>query len=184
MHPALLDAALHMLDVGRGERDGEVEVPFAWADVVLHAAGASAAAGADRPVRRREGRVPDPGRCRRAGWWPRSVRWCCGRCPAGPGAAGTRAAREALFRLEWVPARPQEPAADAGRWAVLGSDAGLNVPGAVRYADLAGLAAAVAAGQGVPDTVVACCVPGGVAYPRTVPGLARPGWRGAWRQRC
>src|SRR5882757_5134233 len=42
LHPALLDAALHAADLGAQPRP-EVLVPFAWAGVSLHAAGASAA---------------------------------------------------------------------------------------------------------------------------------------------
>jgi NADPH:quinone reductase-like Zn-dependent oxidoreductase/acyl carrier protein len=64
-------------------------------------------------------------------------------------------AAESLFRLEWVPAEPVP--VPAARWAVLGIDAGLEVPGAARCADLAGL---VESGDPVPDVVVACCGPG------------------------
>ncbi|OLM32114.1 Malonyl CoA-acyl carrier protein transacylase [Pseudonocardia sp. Ae717_Ps2] len=44
VHPALLDAAMHAALL-RGARSGadEVEIPFAWGDVTLHATGASAA---------------------------------------------------------------------------------------------------------------------------------------------
>ncbi|MER6401904.1 type I polyketide synthase, partial [Kitasatospora sp. NPDC001603] len=39
LHPALLDASLHVI-VGTGERLARPEVPFAWGDVVVHAADA------------------------------------------------------------------------------------------------------------------------------------------------
>ncbi len=42
LHPALLDAALHVI-VGVGERAGGLEVPFAWRDVELYATGAQVA---------------------------------------------------------------------------------------------------------------------------------------------
>ncbi|CDR02723.1 modular polyketide synthase [Streptomyces iranensis] len=41
IHPALLDAALHVLLTAAGEGD-EIGLPFAWRDVRLHATGASA----------------------------------------------------------------------------------------------------------------------------------------------
>ncbi|MEU7909164.1 SDR family NAD(P)-dependent oxidoreductase, partial [Actinoplanes sp. NPDC049118] len=40
IHPALLDAGLHAVILGSGER--QTMIPFAWNDVVLHAEGASA----------------------------------------------------------------------------------------------------------------------------------------------
>ncbi|MEU3776970.1 SDR family NAD(P)-dependent oxidoreductase [Streptomyces sp. NPDC032472] len=43
LHPALLDAALHALGLGSFVADGEgPQLPFAWSDVSLHAAGAQA----------------------------------------------------------------------------------------------------------------------------------------------
>ncbi|HEV3293728.1 MAG TPA: type I polyketide synthase, partial [Streptosporangiaceae bacterium] len=166
MHPALLDAALHMIDVTAGDGRGEVEVPFAWTDVVVHAAGAAAARVRVAPSLTGEGvsvTLADA-----AGGLLASVGSLVLRAlPSGPHDGMTRAkvVREALFRLEWRPSRPGPSAGNAGRWAVVGPDAGLQVPRAVRYEDLPQLAAAVAAGQDVPDTVVACCVPGGIAYP-------------------
>src|SRR5262249_16450590 len=44
IHPALFDAALHVLAAAQGfdaEADGGVLLPFAWSDVTLHARGAS-----------------------------------------------------------------------------------------------------------------------------------------------
>jgi acyl transferase domain-containing protein/acyl carrier protein len=42
IHPALLDAALHVLHLRTGGPDDEILVPFAWAGVTLAAAGATA----------------------------------------------------------------------------------------------------------------------------------------------
>ncbi|MBB4927397.1 candicidin polyketide synthase FscB [Kitasatospora kifunensis] len=46
LHPALLDAALHAAHLTReadqGDQDGRTRLPFCWADVSLHAAGATA----------------------------------------------------------------------------------------------------------------------------------------------
>ncbi|MET8773380.1 polyketide synthase dehydratase domain-containing protein, partial [Streptomyces sp. NPDC004658] len=43
LHPALLDAVLHplVLDAGAGTDPAHIQLPFAWNDVALHAAGAS-----------------------------------------------------------------------------------------------------------------------------------------------
>ncbi|MBB2915617.1 NADPH:quinone reductase-like Zn-dependent oxidoreductase/acyl carrier protein [Streptosporangium becharense] len=44
IHPALLDAALHAVELGgQPAEDRPVELPFAWSEVALHATGASAA---------------------------------------------------------------------------------------------------------------------------------------------
>jgi acyl transferase domain-containing protein/acyl carrier protein len=75
---------------------------------------------------------------------------------------------------------------DDGLRAVLGPDDGLRMPGASRYADLAGLAVAVAAGQPVPDLVVACCLPIPMADPAppspAPPSPAPPSPAGAARE--
>jgi acyl transferase domain-containing protein/short-subunit dehydrogenase/acyl carrier protein len=45
VHPALFDAALHglcVLDAGESSKPGELQLPFAWSDVRLHARGAGA----------------------------------------------------------------------------------------------------------------------------------------------
>ena len=168
VHPALLDAALHVIGLGDGHSaaDGPV-LPFAWADVVVHAAGASAA---------RVRIVPDgPGvsvtLADADGALVASIRSLVLRpLPEAVPAGGLSVAREALFRLDWVPATPAAPAPDAVRWAVLGSDAGMRIPQAVRHEDLAALAAA---GGPVPDVVVACCLPDGAAG--DVAGAARAG---------
>ncbi|HEV3289871.1 MAG TPA: type I polyketide synthase, partial [Streptosporangiaceae bacterium] len=166
IHPALLDAALHMIDVTVGDRGNEVGIPFAWTDVVVHAAGALAARVRVTPSPTGEGMSVTLADA--AGGLLASVGSLVLRAlPSGPHGGMTRAkvARDSLFRLEWGPSRPEPSAGNAGRWAVIGPDACLRVPGAVRYEDLPQLAAAVAAGQDVPDTVVVCCVPGGIAYP-------------------
>jgi NADPH:quinone reductase-like Zn-dependent oxidoreductase/malonyl CoA-acyl carrier protein transacylase/acyl carrier protein len=184
LHPALLDAALHAIGLagdsdqtGSGVRD-EVRLPFAWTGVTVHAAGASvlrakltrrgqghwslaAADGTGTPVISVESLVLRPA-----------------------AAAALQHPRDslpdALFSVEWIPA----PAGDglaASRWAVLGHDrlglrAGLVAAGAdVReYPDLAGLAAAVQAGEPVPEVALACAgQEGGEAGAET--GGAEPG---------
>ncbi|WP_410667946.1 SDR family NAD(P)-dependent oxidoreductase [Amycolatopsis sp. cmx-4-68] len=49
IHPALLDAALHLLVAAPGE-DGPPRLPFAWSDVTLHATGAAVARLRMRPA--------------------------------------------------------------------------------------------------------------------------------------
>ena len=154
VHPALLDAALHVIGLDAG-RD-EAELPFAWGDVVVHAAGASAARVRVAPSGAGPGvsvTLADGSGALVASVGSLVLRALPGEQPDD----GERVAREALFRLDWVPATPAAPAPDAARWAVLGSDAGMRIPQAVRHEDLAALAAA---GGPVPDVVVACCLPG------------------------
>ncbi|MFJ5546232.1 type I polyketide synthase [Streptomyces sp. NPDC093225] len=166
VHPALLDAGLHGLALGSffpedGEQgDGAVRMrlPFSFTGVGLHAVGAGALrvrlapagpgavsltafdeqGGAVVSVESLLLRELDPARLRAAG----------------------SAFHPSLFRLEW-PAVTAPPAADGGRWAVVGTDvlgleaalgaAGLTVDA---YADLDALAGVVAAGKPRPDTVL------------------------------
>jgi polyketide synthase 12 len=140
VHPALLDAALHVL-VGDGD---ELQVPFAWGDVAVHTVGATAARVRVAPVA--------------GGGWSVTLADHAGGLVASVGSLVLRALpadgrpAESLFRVEWVPAEPGP--VPAVRRAVLGDDAGLEVPGAAGYPDLAGL---VGSGDPVPDVVVACC---------------------------
>jgi polyketide synthase 12 len=146
VHPALLDAALHAVGLGRGlggER-GPL-LPFAWERVSVHASGASAARVRVRPSGAGDGvsvTLADG-----AGVLVASVGSLVLR-EAGDLGAGAAAAREALFEVEWVPAPPGGTPAVA----VLGD--GLAVPGAARYRGTAELAAAVASGTPVPETVL------------------------------
>ncbi|ATE54206.1 type I polyketide synthase [Actinosynnema pretiosum] len=142
LHPALLDAALHAVDVaGTAPGDpGEVRVPFAWNDVVLHATGASAVrvrispAGSDAVSLT----ITDP-----AGAPVATVGSFVSRAvTAEQLAAARREHHESLLRQEWVsrpvPSGPVRPAT------VLGAG----------HADLAALGAALSSGATVPETVV------------------------------
>jgi acyl carrier protein len=154
LHPALFDAALHAVALGR--EDGPAQVPFSWTDVVLHATGASAlrvrlAAGQDGSV-------------------ALTLADSTGAPVAGVGALATRPitpgqlrpegpAHRSLFALTWRPLTP--PASPAtGAWAVLGDPeladalARAGTPAAA-YADLAALRAAAAAGEAAPVLVLA-----------------------------
>ncbi|WP_243723272.1 type I polyketide synthase [Actinomadura sp. 7K507] len=157
LHPALLDASLH---VTFPEADGAGEgpwIPFAWSGVRLHAAGAArvrvrispagaglrvtVADGAGAPVATVDSLIPRP-------------------VSAEQLNAG-RGRHESLFREMWTPATPSAP--PAGSWALLGDDAhGLGIEG--RHPDLKAVAAAM------PGTVVVCC-PSGTGP--QVPGQVR-----------
>ena len=164
VHPALLDAALHVIGLGAeddGQPGGPV-LPFAWRDVELHAAGARGGAGPDRARRPAAGvsvTLADG-----AGGLVASIGSLTLRAAVRPGAGD----RPALFRMRLGPRLDRMPSpspAGVRCWKPAGgrcwgADArGLDVPGAVRYPDLAGLAAAVAGGERAPDLVLAC-VPG------------------------
>ncbi len=162
VHPALLDAAVHVRALEAAVGDGPL-LPLAWNDLAVQASGATAVRIRVAPSPSGEGvsvELTD-----RAGRPVASA----GSVVLAPLAAGALEqtggpARDALFRVDWLPAGgPEADAGTGSRWAVLGEDGGLGVPGAAAYADVAELEAAVAAGAAVPDVVVACCVPGRAA---------------------
>ncbi|GAB1639949.1 SDR family NAD(P)-dependent oxidoreductase [Krasilnikovia sp. MM14-A1259] len=159
VHPALLDAALHLLGLEESGGDGP-RVPFAWNDVVVHATGAVAARVRLAPAETGAGMsvtLADD-----AGEPIVSVGTLVLRTlPAtGLGAAAT-VAQEALFEIAWRPARAGDEeqsraAADVERWCVLGG----QFPGLRRYADMSELVAAVTAGATAPEVLVLPCPPG------------------------
>nr|WP_325120000.1 SDR family NAD(P)-dependent oxidoreductase [Streptomyces sp. GMR22] len=158
VHPALLDAALHVWSVHHDteadrETDtetGGVRLPFAWSGVSLYAVGASVvrvrlapagdgavsvevADGAGVPVASADALVTRP---------------------VGEGEfAAAAGVAESLYRVEWVPAPPAAgPEVGAQGCAVVGEDdVGLTeVWGAEGFADFDEL------GECVPDVVVVC----------------------------
>ncbi len=145
LHPALLDAALHGVQLGDFFSDGRARLPFEWRGVSLYAAGAGALrvrlapAGTDavsalvadstgQPVAAVESLV---------------MREVDVEQLAGAVSGGTR---DALFRVEWTAVPSGEMA--SGDVAVVGSGDG------AAYADLEALSAAVGAGSAVPDVVL------------------------------
>jgi acyl transferase domain-containing protein/acyl carrier protein len=178
LHPALLDAALQALaltpspvedpTVADATADGDPQSrrPFAWSGFALHAAGASALrvrltpAGPDAVALT----VADS-----AGELVASVDSLVLRpVSAEQFTQGSAAGRhDSLFRVDWTPLPTAQPGAGGSTWAVLGEDhlkIGLTLEGVglapESYADLNALAAAVAAGRPVPDTVLATCAVG------------------------
>uniref|UniRef100_A0AAU3GVI0 SDR family NAD(P)-dependent oxidoreductase n=1 Tax=Streptomyces sp. NBC_01401 TaxID=2903854 RepID=A0AAU3GVI0_9ACTN len=163
LHPALLDAALHTMDLGavrHSQETAEGHLAFSWSGVCLHTAGATALrvrlspAGLDSvaleahdehgvPVVSVQGLTVRPVSTEQL----RAA-------PSGP-------AGDSLFLVDWT----ELPATvTTGRYALVGEDAlglaaGLTAAGSAVdvYADLAALAAA---GGRVPETVLLPLAPG------------------------
>ncbi len=163
LHPAVLDAALHVAGVTDQAHEAPV-VPFVWTGVEAHTAGVGELRVRVRPA------GPDAIAMELAdvhGAPVASVATLVSR-PLPVTSPGHRtvgdAVRDHLFRLDWQRhARPAlaPPAADRGSCAVVGADEfGLTGSGDVtRHADFAALAEAVEAGLPVPEWIVHCCGP-------------------------
>ncbi|MFJ7041658.1 SDR family NAD(P)-dependent oxidoreductase, partial [Streptomyces rochei] len=144
LHPALLDASLHISALGGLARG---VVPFSWEGVCLHASGAQA-------VRVRMTRtgdesaavaVVDP-----AGAPVASVENLVLRAVTGGTTAADTSNRDALFRVDWVTAPAMEDGSAAGPVGVLGEVAHLPGEGFRAFDSLEELAA----GGEVPETVL------------------------------
>ena len=180
VHPALLEAAWHAAAAAglpeAGAREPGPLAPLAWGGLAVPATGAPAVRVRVTP--RAEGQgltliVADEAgnlvaSAESVGLRPvpdaepdGSVGGAAGAEPGGAAAAAI--VRDALFRLEWRPAAgpaettevPAEIAAGSGGLAVLGPADGLCLPGAVRYAGLAELDEALAAGASTPGVLLA-----------------------------
>ncbi|MFE9181867.1 type I polyketide synthase [Micromonospora haikouensis] len=163
LHPALLDAALHPIGLLLAEEASGPRVPFAFAGVQVHAAGASVL------------RV----RLSRAGSGVRLVAVDESGAPVVSvdslvlreltGVAAPSAADRSVFELTWH-AEDVAPAADVSGAVALGEVA---LPGDVpAYPDVAALAAAVEAGRPAPSIVLLPAGPDGTPGPTQdrVPG--------------
>ncbi|WP_251095847.1 type I polyketide synthase [Streptomyces sp. Caat 7-52] len=181
VHPALLDAAAQAAGILMAQEGSPADtglwLPFLFSEVALVSSGV-----ADLRVKvRRIG--PDRVTLTAADLDGRPV-VSVGALVVRPVSARqlratNTAVRDALFRLDWVPAPgpASGPGADRLRWAVLGEDGTavaerLERSGAVvgTYGDLAGLRAAMAGGAPAPDLVVWCGA--GLAGPRPGDGDA------------
>ncbi|WP_367319610.1 type I polyketide synthase [Streptomyces sp. HUAS ZL42] len=151
LHPALLDSALHAIELGVLPGTGEPRLPFVWSGVRHHALGATAARARLTPAGSGAVTIEVTDA---AGMPVATVESLAVRAVSAEqlGAAGGRS-HEALFRPSWVAvnAGPETPARP---WTVLGDDP-LELPGAERFTGPAALGAAVAAGAPVPGLVVA-----------------------------
>ncbi|GAB3524589.1 type I polyketide synthase [Phytohabitans suffuscus] len=145
LHPALLDAATHVSGqlVAEG---GAAQLPFTWADVRLHATGASA-------VRVRLRSAQGGGTRLELADHTGAPVATVGRLvtrPVDPALLGGRP--DALFHVEWV-AQPAAHGAAPRRWAVVGTDPlGLAATFAVeRHESIGALRRAVAGGAEPPE---------------------------------
>ncbi|MDQ1025070.1 acyl transferase domain-containing protein/acyl-CoA synthetase (AMP-forming)/AMP-acid ligase II/acyl carrier protein [Streptomyces umbrinus] len=146
IHPALLDACLHP-DVIEASA-GQLRLPFAWSGVRLHSTGASLLRvrlrrGADGEVALSA--TDESGA-------PVVTVGALKTRPAQPRIAQSGIARDALLRVEWSPLPALDRNTGGHRWAVVGHGVSAGT-----YPDVAALAAAVAAGDAVPDYVLAPC---------------------------
>ncbi|MFI6151924.1 SDR family NAD(P)-dependent oxidoreductase [Kitasatospora sp. NPDC051170] len=154
LHPALLDAALHVIGLALPDGSGTL-LPFSWAGVSLRATGATAL------------RVRIAGDGSGAyGITLADPTGVVGSVEAlslravDPQALTRDPALDHLFRIDWSLLPVTADGARAPQWAVLGTDRpdtvrALTSAGArvTAYADLAGLIAEVEAGAPVPDAV-------------------------------
>ncbi len=159
IHPALLDAALHVGALDDEGADGAVRQPYAWNGATLLAAGATEVRVRHAPS------GPDGTRVTLADPAGRPVADVAGlvrRTVDLDRLDGTRPGRVELYSVDWVPAEPADAAelGEAG-WAVLGDDP-LGVAAAMQeaghavaaYPDPAALVAAVDAGTPAPAAVL------------------------------
>ncbi|MEH1130689.1 type I polyketide synthase [Micromonospora sp. CPCC 206061] len=97
IHPALLDAALHAA-AGAALDGGALALPFAWTDIALHAAGATAVRVHTRPVAGGLAvELSDESGQPVASVGALAVR------PVSPDQLASATRHDALFRVEWVP---------------------------------------------------------------------------------
>ncbi|WP_425564653.1 type I polyketide synthase, partial [Saccharopolyspora halophila] len=147
IHPAVLDAAMHVSLVDAQDRDEGVSLPFVWNGVSLHAAGTSSVRV--RMVTRGRGaaslQLADE-----LGAPVLSVDNLVGRAVTAE-QLGTQQVSDSLFGLDWT-TRPL-PAPEPLRWAVIGAgEADLDAPA---FGDAAELIDA--AGEDVPELVALIC---------------------------
>ncbi|MEN2423896.1 type I polyketide synthase [Streptomyces rimosus] len=159
LHPALLDAALHIVNVDGAH--GQV-VPFSWEGVSLHASGAAAVRVR---ITRHDADTVSVDVADTAGGPVASIGALVVRAvSADQWESGTNTVgRDALFRLQWNPVRL--PSAGAGETvAVLGSLADSSFE---QYADLESLAAG-----GVPGAVLMVPMAGAAGTVESVHAVA------------
>ncbi|MFJ9181428.1 type I polyketide synthase, partial [Streptomyces sp. NPDC102360] len=126
LHPALLDATLHAIELGVLPPSDDTRLPFAWSGVRLYATGATAA----RVRLGRSGQDAVTLHLADATGAPVATVDSLARRPvspeqlaaAGQDTAGQGSADDGLFRLDWVPAGAVE--AFSGTWTVLDADGG------------------------------------------------------------
>ena len=158
VHPALLDAALHGIGLGALVPDGDARLPFSWSGVSLYATGAATL----RIGLTRAGAAGIALRATDPAGQPVLVAESLVLRPVTADQLAAAPERQSLYEVTLAPV-PAGAVVDLSGCAVLGD---LAVPEAVRYDDLAALAAAVDAGAPLPGAVL-------VAAPGTAPTQAR-----------
>ncbi|MDQ0936683.1 type I polyketide synthase [Streptomyces turgidiscabies] len=157
VHPALLDAALHVIGVdgGLSGATGPL-VPFAWNGVAVRGTGVTSARVRVAPAADGQGvtvTVADSTGAVLASVDSLALR------PMAVGAleVSSRLVREALLTLDWTEAEGgAETVVPSGTgWALIGPAEVAGLPDAARHDGIAALLKAVEAGAGVPDTLVA-----------------------------
>ncbi|WP_416955853.1 SDR family NAD(P)-dependent oxidoreductase [Streptomyces sp. Agncl-13] len=154
VHPALLDAALHVLSFLPGAGDA-VRLPFAWSDVTVHQTGTAAVRVEVVPVGSEAVRLTLSDT---AGLPVLTVGSLALRPVSAQALAAARGgvAGDALYEVSWATALATA-GAKSESWALLGEgpeEWGEVDPDVPRFADLAALRAAVEGGASVPRTVV------------------------------
>ncbi|MFE3019123.1 SDR family NAD(P)-dependent oxidoreductase [Streptomyces sp. NPDC059256] len=180
LHPALLDAALHVTALAGDDHDGRTRLPFVWRGVSAHAVGATAVrvrlrlAGPDTVSLSLTDAAGDP---------VATVEALTVRPLTAQRTSEAARRRDSLYRLSWQPAPPSEATDGRGGWALLG-----DLPRALRdciggdlrtVADLDSLCAQADAGSALPAVVLAFVPPDVVSSSETTPadgGRATAHW--------
>ncbi|MFJ2958161.1 type I polyketide synthase [Streptomyces sp. NPDC087270] len=170
LHPALLDAALHVNLVAAGDSDDEdrTVVPFAWNGLALHARGATALRVRLTP--QEAGRTADGGPAPAGmsivaatadGQPVFSVSSLVAREVSPEQLAAARRTEQVPYHLGWATLPAPTGTADAPSWAVIrpagAAEPATGRPGATEppsFTGLEALGAALEAGQPLPDAVV------------------------------
>ncbi len=171
VHPALLDAGLHMLGLsgeGLGTEQDQLALPFSWRDISLYKAGASSL----RVYLSSAGKngvsvvVTDEG-----GTLMASVGSLVARPVSAKQLSNARSHHDSLFGVDWIAVSGERPIRVAvGKWAIVGGK-GLAIADVLRtaeieadvFADLVSLGEAIGSeGTFVPETILLNCTSGGV----------------------
>ena len=177
IHPALLDAGLHLLatawfgneEAGRGE----VLLPFAWSDVALQATGASelricmtldTTDGAEAIATLDLFDVNQRGVARVGGLRLR-------RATADQVRQASQSAARDLYRIDWQAVVLGDGAVRSSQWAVLGTGGLAQVFGIEAYATVSALRAALDGGAAVPERVIVDALSAGDGH-EELPGAA------------
>ncbi len=187
VHPALLDAALHLVgaDLLEGDVDAQSPMlfPFSWSEVSLHSTGTSSLRVRIVPAQA-DGDGASVVAADEHGVLVASVQSLQTRPVSQAQLEDVRGKRKSLFGVDWVTllTSPAPPPASPG-WAVLGDSDGARLADALeeagieveRYTDIGSLGEAMSAGASSEGTVLVECG-GGAAEAGEVP-------EGVWSER-